>query len=249
MSSSNPTHVLIATSLGLCLSTSFTIGSLGLTYFAIPAILLPSDAPLMPPLELVTERQKRHFQTEKAPKQPFDSGIGDEKETLLDSGATSKVLRHDGKGNGSPSSSSYLLRQWFHLFSKGMHTMPPFTMGSALLYMICAFTLPGPLIPADSWNRILAKRACYIISALLSAGVMVFTLTALKPVNSALHERVKDVVKQEQGDGTAAVGIEGHTDDKRHETEALIRKWGKMNAIRAILPVLAVVSAITALVL
>lgn len=248
MSDSTPTHILIATSLGLCLSTSFTIGSLGLSYFAIPAILLPSDAPLMPPLELVTERKKQQFRTEKAPKQPLDSGTGNEKETLLDSGATTTVLRGEGKDTGSPSTSSYLLRQWFHLFSKGMHTMPPTTLGSALLYTLCAFTLPGPLLP-DSWNELATKRACYFLSALLSAGVMAFTLTALKPVNSALHERVQEIVKQEQGDGTAAVGVKGQTDDKRGETEALIRQWGKMNAIRAILPVMAVVSAITALVL
>lgn len=236
-----PPHVLLATSLGLCLSTTFTIGSLGLSYFAIPAILLPSTAPLMPPLELVTEAKKRHFRTEKAPKQPLDSGVGDEKETILDSGATAKVLRGEDNSTGSPSSTSYLLRQWFHLFSKGMHTMPPFALSSAVCYAFCATMLPGTLSTSDT---MVAKRAFYGLATLLSVGVMVFTLTALKPVNSALHERVKEVVaKVSHADQADDV------DDKRAETEMLIRKWGKMNAIRAILPVMAIVSAVAGLTL
>ncbi|KAK5072787.1 hypothetical protein LTR64_000806 [Lithohypha guttulata] len=231
-----PPYILLASSIGLCLSTTFTVGSLGFSVFAIPAILLPSNAPLMPPLELVTEKSKRQFNTEQAPKQPLDSGVGSETESLLDAGATGKVLRRDGGETGSPSSSSYLLRQWFHLFSKGMHNMPPAAIGSAVCYAFCAAMLPGSL------ENILVKRGLYVLATTLSAGAMVFTLTALKPINEALHERVKEVVAQEQGSHTADV------DDKRRETESLIREWGRMNAIRSTLPVMAVLSAMVALV-
>lgn len=231
-------YVLIATSMGLCLSTSFTIGSLSLSYFAIPSILLPSNAPLMPPLELVTEARKRHFRTEEAPKQPLDSGVGDEQEGFLDGGATEKVLRKDGSGKtGSPSSSSYLLRQWFHLFSKGMHNMPPMTLGSAACYLFSAYMIPGAL------NEALVKRSAYVLAVSFSVGAMAFTLTALKPTNEALHERVKEVVQQEQGGQTPEV------DDKRRQTETLIRDWARLNALRAALPVCAIVSAMAALVI
>lgn len=230
-----PSYVLFATGLGFCLSTSFTIGSLGLTYFAIPAILLPSNAPLIPPLELVAERRKRRFRTETAPKQPLDSGVGDEKETLLDAGATDKVLRRDGSHTGSPSSSSYLLRQWFHLFSKGMHTLPPLTIGSGACYIFCAAMLPNSL------QNTLLKRSFYILAALCSVGAMVFTLTVLKPTNSALHERVKQIVAKEATNENVDV------DDKRRETEVLIRQWGKLNSARAVLPALAVASAMIGL--
>lgn len=231
---STPVYVLVATHIGLCLSTAFTVGSLSLSYFAIPAILLPSDAPIMPPLELVAEARKRHFRTERAPKQPLDSGVGDEQECLLDAGATEKVLRQDGGKSGSPSSSSYLLRQWFHLFSKGMHNMPPMTIGSAVCYTFCAGMLPG------SFSEIMVKRSLYATAAVFSIGAMAFTLTALKPTNEALHRRVQEVISQEQGEQTNQV------DDKRHKTEALIRKWGQMNALRATLPVCAIVTAIFA---
>ena len=234
-----PPYILLATSLGLVLSTTFTIGSLGFSYFAIPAILLPSDAPLFPPLALEPGAKPSGAPLEQAPKQPLDSGIGDEKEGLLDAGATQKSLRKDGDGKqdtGSPSSSSYLLRQWFHLFSKGMHGLPPTTIGSALCFAFCAAMIPS------SFDNVAIKRALYAVAASLNAGAMVFTLTALKPTNEALHERVKEVVKQEEEEDTLNV------DDKRAETEVLIRQWGRLNSYRAVLPVLAVVSAVVGLV-
>lgn len=250
MSTTAPS-ILLATSLGLCLSTTFSIGSLALSYTAIPALLLPTTAPLFPPLELEPGAKNQHFRTAKAPTHPLDSGVGDEQESALDTGATNtaRTLRSQDTRTGSPSTSSYLLRQWFHLFSKGMHTLPPCTIGAAVCYLFCAVMLPGPmssdLTRSDTTTL---KRTCYAVATLLSAGAMVFTLTALKSVNSALHARVKEVVRQEtevdeNGARTADV------DDKRAETERLIREWGKMNAYRAILPLLAVLHAVVGLVL
>lgn len=246
MSSQLPTTVILSTTLGLCLSTTFSVASLSLTYFAIPSILLPKDAPLMPPLELVTEKNERRFDTDKAPKQPLDSGVGDESEGLLDGGATQKSLRKDDVKSGSPSDSSYLLRQWFHLFSKGMHSLPPCVLGSAVCYGFAGFMLPGAI--ADTGD-ILRNRGCFGLAAVLSVCTMVFTLTALKPVNTALHELVKEIVKQEQGDGTKTVGVDGDIDNKRRETESLIRRWGKMNAYRALIPFLAASCAVLGLVI
>lgn len=244
---STPSYIIIATSLGLTLSTTFSIGSLGFSYAAIPAMLLPVDAPLLPPMELVTSVDDRQFRTAKAPKQPFDSGVGDEKETLLDAGGSSKVLRGEGKETGSPSTTSYLLRQWFHLFSKGMHALPPCTIAGAVCYLFCAVMLPGPL-SADFSEITTVKRTCYVLATLLNVGAMVFTLTLLKPVNTALHERVKEVVAQEADvDENGAKSAD--VDDKRAETEQLIREWGRLNAYRAMLPLLAVVHAVIGLAL
>lgn len=70
---------------------------------------------------------------------------------------------------------------------------------------------------------------------------MVFTLTVMKPVNSALHARVKKVVEYE--DRGQSAGSKSDIED----TEQLIRKWGKVNAWRSVLPVLAVAFATAAL--
>ena len=105
--------------------------------------------------------------------------------------------------------------------------------------------LPGAL--AETSRDMLVRRSCFGLAAVLSVCTMVFTLTALKPVNAALHERVKEVVRQEQGKGTKTVGVKGDIDDKRGETEALIREWGKMNAYRAIIPLVAASCAIMGL--
>lgn len=199
----------------------------------------------MPPLELVSKKSEQHFDTGKAPKHPLDSGVGDEREALLDGGATQKKLRNDNVKSGSPSDSSYLLRQWFHLFSKGMHSMPPCVLGGGLCYAFAGVMLPGGL--AETSRDVLLKRGCFGLATLLSACTMVFTLTALKPVNAALHERVKEVVRQEQGKATKTVGVMGDIDDKRGETEALIREWGKMNAYRAIIPLVAATLAVAGL--
>ena len=113
--------------------------------------------------------------------------------------------------------------------------MPPMTIGSAVCYAFCAYMVPGAIQEA------LVKRSIYALAATFSIGAMAFTLTALKPTNEALHERVKEVVRQEQSGEIIEV------DDKREQTERRIRQWGQMNAIRAALPVCAVVSAMTAL--
>lgn len=234
------TPIILATSVGITLSTAFSIGSLAFSYVTIPAILLPSDAPLMPPLVL-EPGAKSSYDTDQAPRNPLDSGIGDKSESILDSGATSKHLRGSRKGSGSPSSSSYLLRQWFHLFSKGMHSLPPFALGSAACYIFCGVMLPGPLA---MHGPMIVKRVLYMVATVLSAGIMVFTQTALKPTNDALHERVKEVVEQEKESRDMP-----NVDDKRAETEDLIREWGRINAVRALMPLFGVASAILALVL
>lgn len=231
-----PRLVTALSALGIGLSTAFSIGSLTLTYFAIPALLLPADAPLMPPLELVAERRARHFRTEKAPKQPADSGLGDEDETVLDHGAVEKIVG----GANRPSSEGYLLRQWFHLFAKGMHTFPPLAMSGALCYAVCVALLPGRIFQTNN-TPLLLKKGLYATSALFSAGIMAFTLTVMKPVNAALHARVKKVVEYED---------QGQPMEQRRDTEdteRLIRKWGKVNAWRSVLPVLAAVGATAAL--
>lgn len=235
-----PTSIVVATSIGIFLSTTFSVGSLAFSYVAIPAILLPEDAPLMPPLVL-EPGAKSDYDTDKAPKQPLDSGIGDKNESIINSGATEKSLRGQKQGTGSPSSSSYLLRQWFHLFSKGMHSLPPFALGSAACYAFCGVMLPGPIIMQ---GPMATKRALYLVATILSAGIMILTQTMLKATNDALHERVKEVVAQEkESRGTPRV------DDKRAVTEGLIREWGRLNAVRAVMPIVGIINAIIALTL
>lgn len=240
----SPTPIVVATSIGISLSATFSAASLAFSYVAIPAMLLPSDAPLMPPLVL-EPGAKSDYDTAQAPKNPLDSGIGDKSEGMFDSGATEAALRTQKRGTGSPSSSSYLLRQWFHLFSKGMHSLPPFALGGGLCFGICfgycAAVLPGSM---TTGGPMAIKRWLYLLASLLNVGIMIFTQTALKSTNDALHERVAEVVKQEkESRGTPDV------DDKRAETESLIREWGRINAVRALMPIVGTVCAIVALVL
>lgn len=240
----SPTPIVIATSIGISLSTTFSAASLAFSYVAIPAMLLPSDAPLMPPLVL-EPGAKSDFDTDQAPKNPLDSGTGDKNEGILDAGATQVTLRTQKTGTGSPSSSSYLLRQWFHLFSKGMHSLPPFALGAGASYGFCfgycVSVLPGSM---TTGGPLTVKRWLYLLAMLLNIGIMVFTQTALKSTNDALHERVAEVVAQEkESRGTPDV------DDKRAETENLIREWGRINAVRALMPIAGIVSAIIALAL
>lgn len=235
-----PTAVAVATSIGISLATTFSVASLTFSFVTIPAILLPEDAPLMPPLVL-EPGAKSNFDTDKAPKSPLDSGTGDKSENITDSGAMNKTLRGRQNGTGSPSSDSYLLRQWFHLFSKGMHSLPPFALGSAASYIFCAVALPGPL---EMRGPMLVRRTLYMIASLLSAGIMVFTQTALKPTNDALHARVWEVVKKEKESRGAP-----DVNDKRDETENLMREWARVNAVRSLMPLLGAVCAISALLL
>jgi Domain of unknown function (DUF1772) len=221
MATALPPGIFVATSIGLTMNAYFSVGSLALTYFAIPAFFLPEDAPLMPPLEFVKKRKENHFRAEKKP--------------INNSGAT--LI----KTKSSPSSTNYLLRQWFHVFAKGMHTYPPFAVGAAASYLYCTVMLPRPVAKAAS-GLLLAKRGFYALSTLISIGIMVFTLTALKPINSALNKLVEEVVEKE---GT--LSKPENCNDQKEEAEALIREWGRMNAIRAMIPLAASVCAVVAL--
>lgn len=90
----------------------------------------------------------------------------------------------------------------------------------------------------------LVRRTLYMIASLLSAGIMVFTQTALKPTNDALHARVWEVVKKEKESRGAP-----DVNDKRDETENLMREWARVNAVRSLMPLLGAVCAISALLL
>ena len=248
MSSISHPAIVVATAFGLTFNAYFSAGGLALTYFAIPAFLLPEDAPLMPPLDFVHKQRSSHFRPEKAPTQPADSGVGDEKERLIDSGATTATKTMEKLVGPSPSSTNYLLRQWFHVFAKGMHTYPPFAVGAAVIYLGCVVMYPGPLLDMQQQPLLMAKRACYLLAMLLSMGVPAFTLTAMKPVNTKLNEKVTGLCESEKENGKGELKARGK-DGKREkdETVALIREWGRMNAIRCILPVAAGVCATVAL--
>ena len=227
LSPSLPISVVVATAIGLSLNIHFISGSLALTNIAIPAILLPDDAPLMPPLAFVHKRRAQHFRGK------FENAA---KAT-----DTPQIEGKAAKPDQSPSTTNYILRQWFHVFAKGMGTYPPAALLATISYLYCFFALPGPFYVAED-SVGMVRRALYSTAALLSIGSQIFTLTVMKPVNARINARVEEVCEKE----SLWAKVE-ERQEKKGETVEMIREWGLMNARRVMLPLVAGVCAVGAL--
>lgn len=217
--------LVVATSVGLALNAYFISGSLALTNAAVPAILLPENAMLMPPLAFVHKRRSEHFRRAK-----FSTKTPQTETSESETRATYSSETEPQMDGSTPSTTNYILRQWFHVFAAGMASYPLASLAATTTYLFCFFAVPGKFLAHDQpW--LVTKRGLYGLAACLSAGSQIFTLTAMKPVNSALNQRIEEVCEQERLGGSLE---DQHT--KKEETTEMIRRWGKMNTARTLFP-------------
>jgi Domain of unknown function (DUF1772) len=126
----------------------------------------------------------------------------------------------------TPPPQSHLAQQWRLLFHRGHYTFP----GNAIL-AAAAFFYAGRQ----------AQKSLYYLAACLDLAVVPFTLILVERVNHELLRRAawaeKEVEGEKKGSGN---GIE------RDGTKDLVQRWGRLGAIRAVLPLLAILVAAAA---
>lgn len=111
------------------------------------------------------------------------------------------------------------------MFSSGKAQNPPIAAAAAASFSYLAWTLRS--VPGN-------KARLYGAAAVLTIGIVPWTLLAMNPTNQKLIAKA---------DSTATV-----KDDEK-EVEELLKKWGTLNGIRSLLPLLGSAAAVVAVLL
>lgn len=147
--------------------------------------------------------------------------------------AKRKLSSNDGPGV----SPNHLALQRQDIYDRGSVTFPPIAGIAASSFLYAAWQLPKEFTIA---------KQLYIAAACLNLAVAPFTLTVMKKTNSELHRRAELARRGLEEDESIREKRPQGID--RYSTEDLVRWWGDLNVIRASLPLLAIVSAMAALV-
>ncbi|KAJ8096611.1 DUF1772-domain-containing protein [Lipomyces tetrasporus] len=128
---------------------------------------------------------------------------------------------------------SILSRQWKYTFEAGKSQNPPIAVATAtsfcyLAWSVRAGTQLGRLVPRNS-------IALYCIAAILTIGIVPFTIIAMTPTNS----RLIAIAEQKRDAG-------GSVKPNDEPVEVLMKKWMFLNGIRSFLPLLAGATALVA---
>ncbi|GAA5918462.1 hypothetical protein JCM6882_005141 [Rhodosporidiobolus microsporus] len=104
------------------------------------------------------------------------------------------------------------LREVRSLFSSGSHIFPQVASVSAALFSFLAYSLPE-------------KRKAYGAAAALVASILPFTVLLMLPASNQRLIDLNDLAKKDKD------AVEG----KRGEVEGLLKTFGRLNAVRAVL--------------
>jgi len=125
-----------------------------------------------------------------------------------------------------------LLRQWQHLYDTAKMIVPPLAVvcGSSFLFVAYDAHQRTATVVPHQWKA-------YVASALLTLGIVPYTLLVIMPINRRLWQKVKDMRHLAATDTVfeATVG-----DETAH---ALVDKWATVNVGRATLLGVAAVTA------
>ncbi|KAK9319770.1 DUF1772-domain-containing protein [Lipomyces orientalis] len=119
---------------------------------------------------------------------------------------------------------SILSKQWKYSFDAGKSQNPPIAVATATSFLYLAWSLRGR-------NGV----ALYFTAAILTVGVVPFTLIAMNHTNNsliAMAEQKKDA--------------SGSVKPNEEPVEVLLKEWRFLNGIRSLLPLLGGVTALVA---
>lgn len=124
--------------------------------------------------------------------------------------------------------SPLLARQWQATFDRGKVINPSIAVLSAISYGVLSYKLYGGL------NH--PKAEMYALSALFAFGMMPYTRLVMWSTNLALfrkYDQMKNLGVEEKATET---GLE-----KGQSTKELVDKWGTLNLVRGLLPLVGAV--------
>ncbi|PTU24154.1 hypothetical protein P175DRAFT_0497273 [Aspergillus ochraceoroseus IBT 24754] len=115
---------------------------------------------------------------------------------------------------------SLIVKQWRELYEKGKRQNPPIaaSVAAAFAYLAWSVRQGTSLAPLAPRNGV----ALYSAAAVLTLGIVPWTLIAMTSTNKALLDRA------------SATWVS--TDKSNEEVEGLLEKWTVLNAIRSLFP-------------
>lgn len=132
----------------------------------------------------------------------------------LSMNATPALLRSRREDNVPPAT---LAKQWRNIFENGKTQNPPVAaaVAASFFYLAWSVRAGGPLFKQTAYSR----AGLFSTAAVLTLGIVPYTMLAMTSTNNALLEKVKSAPE---------------VSDK--ETARLIEKWTTLNALRGYLP-------------
>ena len=115
-------------------------------------------------------------------------------------------------------------RQWKKVYDRGVSTSPPLALTSALMFSFVSYKWYGTL------NQ--PKAELYGLSALLTIGIVPYTLLVMLPTNKKLMNRAEEAeaLSAEQ----QLIGAKDTSKDP--STKELLDRWATHNLARGLFP-------------
>lgn len=119
--------------------------------------------------------------------------------------------------------SPLVARQWKKVYDLGVVRSPPLALTSALSFSFLSYKLYGTL------NQ--PKAELYALSALLTIGIVPYTLLAMLPTNNKLMRNAEEAEAM-----TPEEQIMEVKDSERRSTKQLLDLWATHNLVRGMFP-------------
>ncbi|KAJ5748812.1 uncharacterized protein N7511_010508 [Penicillium nucicola] len=146
-----------------------------------------------------------------------------------------KTLTQD-TAPGTPT--AHLTHQWLDLYDRGKKIFPGIAGAASLANLYAMWSLrdspaPAPALVGSSWSGV------YAIAVVVTMSIAPFTVFAMGKTNGRLRAHAV------RGDGAESEGTEGMVVGAKEEAKwekedgevpALLKKWAKLNLIRAVFP-------------
>jgi hypothetical protein len=118
---------------------------------------------------------------------------------------------------------SLVALQWKKLYDRGSKAAPPFAAASALAFSFLSYKFYGTL------NH--PKAELYALSALLTIGIVPYTLIAMVPTNNKLMRKAEDARAL-----SAEAMIAESEDPREKSAKELLDLWATHNLARGMFP-------------
>ncbi|RHZ46137.1 hypothetical protein CDV55_100780 [Aspergillus turcosus] len=120
---------------------------------------------------------------------------------------------------------------WANIYNTGKTQNPPIAAATAAVFFYLAWSVrEGTVL-----SLLAARNSSLLYSAagILTGGIVPFTLAFIMGTNRALE---------------AKVGAKDEVEETRAEVESLLERWGVLNAVRAVLPLVGAVVGVLAVI-
>ncbi|KAL1965742.1 hypothetical protein VTN77DRAFT_5242 [Rasamsonia byssochlamydoides] len=142
---------------------------------------------------------------------------------------------------------SQLLNQWLYIYNNGKKTFPYIVTGSALAYLYLAYVLRNRTSTSSGGifsGSTLSSCKLYLAAAVATFGAIPYTLVVVE----GTIKRLQALARQDDGGGGGGGEQKGEKEGKLEEVPRLIARFGQLNLVRSIFPLVgAVVGVVAAL--